>query len=67
LGTAKLLLQHGKHAYQILLDKPQLIVKWRHAIDDFKKGNYQSAKKSFDELNKAFGVEAKNSNEKSKQ
>ena len=54
LATAKLIVEHGKHAWQMLLDKPQLAVTWKHAIDDLKSGNYAAAQEGFRQLDKEF-------------
>lgn len=50
LAAGKLLLEHGKIAFQMLLDKPKLAVTWKNAIDSLKSGNFPEAEKQFKTL-----------------
>lgn len=45
--------KYGKVAYQMLLDKPQIAVTWKNALDHLKKGNYKEAQVGFVALDKA--------------
>jgi len=54
VGKAKLAYSAAKKAYNglidALLDKPQLTVTWKQAVDDLKKGNFAKADKGFKDL-----------------
>jgi hypothetical protein len=56
LGKAKLgyrSIKGGyKKLYEMLLDKPQFAVKWDKGVQAFKKGDFETANKVFDELRK---------------
>lgn len=61
LAGAKLLFEHGKIAFQMLLDKPQLAVMWKSALDNLKAGNFAEAEKqfiSFDNKVKDYAVKS---------
>jgi hypothetical protein len=50
LAAGKLLLEHGKIAFQMLLDKPQLAVTWKSALDNLKSGKFEAATRDFTKL-----------------
>ncbi len=54
LGVTRTLTKAGKGLYQMILDKPKLLVTWESAMGNLKDGNYKEAEKSFKELNKAI-------------
>ena len=57
-GTAKL----AKRLYQAALDKPQIAVEWKSALDSLKKGDFAAAEEGFKKLDKT----AKSLNQSSK-
>ena len=50
LGTLKTGAKLAKHAWHMLLDKPQLSVDWKAGIDAFKAGRFQEAEEIFEKL-----------------
>lgn len=63
LGYLKMGIDVGKITYkkiwESLLDKPQLAVKWDKGVQAFKKGDFATAEKQFNILNKEIGLEEK--------
>lgn len=54
VGTAALVGNYGKRAYQTLLDKPKLAITWKSGIEALEKGNVAEAEAAFKELDSAF-------------
>jgi hypothetical protein len=52
LGQAKFAAKYGKEAWQMLLDKPQLTIKWDNALKHMKDGVFDKAMKEFSEVDK---------------
>lgn len=52
LLKGKFALDLAKEAYKAALDKPKLTIKWKKGIEQAKKGNFQEAQKSFNEITK---------------
>lgn len=58
LAKAKIAMDLGKEAYQMLLDKPKYIAVWKSGLDAMKKGEFEKADKAFNELKKALLVQS---------
>ncbi len=60
LGKAKIGIQAAKQTYKsimnAMLDKPQIAVTWKRAVDDLKKGNFEAATKGFEALKEEVEV-----------
>jgi hypothetical protein len=53
IGVTRTLSKGARSLYQMVLDKPKLLVTWKSALGNLKSGNYKEAEKAFKELAKA--------------
>lgn len=58
LAKGKLIWDLGKNSLKALLDKPQLAVEWKTALDLFKSGKFSEAEKAFESLDQQMKASA---------